>query len=239
MSNRFYSSASIDGSYAVLDGPEAHHLLHVMRLTAGAEVVLFDGSGCEFTARVLRTGRSDVKFEILDRREVDRELPFDFTIGVALPKGDRQRWLIEKSVELGVTRVVPLVVARGVAQPGTTALTRLRRAVIEAAKQCGRNCLAEITEPSGWSEFISMPGNSVPRFVAHPGGEPLSDLANIDVPNRSTVCVAVGPEGGFTDSEVETATNLGWQVAGLGPRILRVETAVVAVAAAVTQIWHT
>src|SRR5205823_14535109 len=86
------------------------------------------------------------ELSIIERREVSRELSFSLTLAVALPKGERQKWLIEKATELGVTRIVPLVTERGVAQPVESALDRLRRGVIEASKQCGRNRLMEIAQ---------------------------------------------------------------------------------------------
>src|SRR5687768_11687842 len=143
MSERFYSSQRITGDRATLDGPEAHHLLHVMRARVGDKVTLFDDSGAEFEATVESLGRSDAAVRILERREVDRDLPARLVVGVALPKGDRQRWLVEKLTELGVTELVPLATERGVAQPTASALDRLRRGVVEAAKQCGRNRLMQ------------------------------------------------------------------------------------------------
>ena len=118
-----------------------------MRATPGTQVTLFDGSGDEFAAAVDRVGRSEVELAILSRESINRELPFALTLGVALPKGDRQKWLVEKAVELGVARIVPLRTQRSVAQPVEQALVRLRRAVIEASKQCGRNRLLQIDPP--------------------------------------------------------------------------------------------
>jgi 16S rRNA (uracil1498-N3)-methyltransferase len=139
------------------------------------------------------------------------------TLAVALPKGDRQKWLVEKAVELGVVRIVPLVTERGVAQPVEQALRRLWRAVIEASKQCGRNRLLEIDEPQSW-----------PLFVERTAGEPRRLLAH---PTATATTAAIGPEGGFTDEEVALAVVAGWQLVDLGPRILRVETAAILLAA--------
>src|SRR5436190_713470 len=147
MSDRFFVSPPIAGDRAVLAGDEARHLAAVMRVQIGDEVVLFDGSGVEFTARVTATRKQAVELAIFERREISRELPFSLTLAVALPKGERQKWLVEKATELGVTRIVPLVTERGVAQPVESALERLRRSVIEASKQCGRNRLMEIAAP--------------------------------------------------------------------------------------------
>ena len=236
MSERFFSSQAITSDRVTLDGAEAHHLLHVMRAAVGERVTLFDDSGAEFSAVVEALGRSDAALRVVERRVVDRELPFPLTVGVALPKGDRQKWLVEKLTELGVTALVPLATERGVAQPTEGALDRLRRAVIEAAKQCGRNRLMQIAEPQTWAEWIGWLGSSeneppaTRRLIAHPGGSLLSQL---DLASMRPTRIAIGPEGGLSDAEVATAIDAGWQAVDLGPRILRVETAAVALAAAI------
>ena len=234
MSDRFFIPYPITADRVTLDGPEAHHLLNVMRAAAGDEITLFDGTGFEFVALVESVRRADAELRIIGRREMDRELPFALVMGVALPKGDRQKWLVEKLTELGVTTLVPLVTERGVAQPTVGAIERLSRSVIEAAKQCGRNRLMQITEPQTWAEFLaaSNPGDreSARRIVAHPGGVP---LAEVDLTRRQPTYLAVGPEGGLSDADVSAAVNTAWQQVSLGSRILRVETAAVALAATV------
>src|SRR5262245_11086107 len=96
MADRYFVDSPITADHVSLEGSEAHHLLHVMRAKLGAEVVLFDGSGAQFHARVEKLSRSSVDLAVLSRTVVDRELPFVLTVGVALPKGDRQKWLVEK-----------------------------------------------------------------------------------------------------------------------------------------------
>ena len=172
MSDRYFVESPVVSDRAVLAGAEAHHLLHVMRAKVGTRVTLFDGSGWEFDAVVERTGRSEVELAIAGRQEIDREAPIAVTLGVALPKGDRQKWLVEKVVELGVARLVPLETERGVAQPVENALERLRRGVIEASKQCGRNRLMEIAGPKTWQEFLAESGDVACRLVAHPLADP-------------------------------------------------------------------
>ena len=115
--DRYFVETPIGKTGAVLAGPEAHHLIHVMRAKPGVRVVLFDGSGAKFAGEVKRVGRAEVELAIHAREEIDRELPIELTLGVACPKGDRQKWLVEKAVELGVTRLVPLATAQSVAQP--------------------------------------------------------------------------------------------------------------------------
>jgi 16S rRNA (uracil1498-N3)-methyltransferase len=173
-------------------------------------------------------GRSEVLVRVLARAHVDRELPRHLTLAVSLPKGDRQRWLVEKATELGVGRIVPLMTARSVAQPVATALARLRRAVIEASKQCGRNRLMEVAEAQKWSDFVRAAPTKAIRWIAH--RSPTVDKPAIARAGEDVV-VAIGPEGGFTDDEVAAALAAGWSQLDLGPRVLRVETAAIAIAA--------
>jgi 16S rRNA (uracil1498-N3)-methyltransferase len=225
MSDRYFAETRIASNRALLVGAEAHHLLHVMRGKVGTRVTLFDGSGWQFDAVVERTGRSEVELAIMNRQEIDREAQIAVTLGVALPKGDRQKWLVEKVVELGVSRLIPLETERGVAQPVENALERLRRSVIESCKQCGRNRLMVISEPKPWREFLDESQDVAHRLVAHPGRGPLT------LPLQgNTATLAVGPEGGFTEEEAAMAEARRWQLIDLGPRILRVETAAVALA---------
>ena len=233
MADRYFLETPPKDGRAVVSGPEAHHLMHVMRARPGDEIVLFDGSGAEFAARVEKTGRSEVQCVVLSRSEIDREAAGQMVVAVALPKGDRQRWLVEKLVELGVSELAPLETERGVAQPVDNALARLRRSVIEASKQCGRNRLMAIAAPRPWRDFATSAAGDSIRLVAHPGGTPCGqvlDRLRASEPHRH-VQFAVGPEGGFTDAEVNLALQAGWQAVDLGKRILRVETAAVFLAA--------
>jgi 16S rRNA (uracil1498-N3)-methyltransferase len=238
MLDRYFVESPILGDQAVLVGAEAHHLLHVMRAKPGARVTLFDGTGWEFDAIVARPTRRDVELTIVSRQAINREATTVLTLGVALPKGDRQKWLVEKAVELGVVRLVPLQTDRGVAQPAKNSLERLRRGVIEASKQCGRNRLMAIAQPKTWHEFLLDGESQMCRLVAHPSRdlnrEPerliLKLAARLPAPPQ-IIAVAVGPEGGFTEEEVEMAVAHDWLVTDLGVRILRVETAAIALAA--------
>jgi 16S rRNA (uracil1498-N3)-methyltransferase len=228
MARRCFSETLIEAASVLLAGAEAHHLLHVLRATPGMRVTLFDGSGCEFDAEVTVCRRAAVELAVLERREVDRELPFELTLGAALPKGDRQRWLVEKAVELGVSRLVPLATERSEKHDPD----KLARYVVEASKQCGRNRLMAIASPAAWSDWLASgdAADQPRRWVAHPGGQPIDvgELAH----SRATF-LAIGPEGGFTETEAEAAVAAGWQIVGLGPRLLRIETAALALASMV------
>jgi 16S rRNA (uracil1498-N3)-methyltransferase len=237
MSDRYFVETPITSDRATLAGPEAHHLIHVMRVKCGSRVVLFDGSGAEFTAVVETVGRSDLKLNILARAEIDRELPLVITLGVALPKGDRQKWLVEKAVELGVAKLTPLKTDRAVAQPVEQALDRLKRAVVEASKQCGRNRLMKIERPQSWNGFVEETAAEPCRLLAHPQGfHHGADPLPLAEPPKN-VFMAIGPEGGFTPDEVAQAVASGWHTIDLGRRILRIETAALLLVARAIQ-WY-
>ena len=229
MSKRFFVDQPITQDAAELTGTEAEHVVKVLRGKVGDLVTLFDGGGAEFPARITAIGRSSVALAVLARYDVSRELATEVTLGVALPKGDRQRWLVEKAVELGVSRLVPLITERGVAEPNEATIGRLRRYVIEAAKQCGRNRLLQVHTPQRLDEFSGRACRVALRLLAHAGPDaaPLAELP-ASGPEHAVDC-AVGPEGGFTDEELAAAD--GWQRVSLGPRILRVETAAITMAA--------
>lgn len=233
MSERFFVDSPITTEQAILRGPEAHHLLHVMRAKVGDEVALFDGSGSEFAARVLHLGKAQVELQVLSSTVVNRESAIELTLAVALPKGDRQRWLVEKAVELGVTRIVPLSTKRSVAEVSASVLDRLRRTVIEASKQCGRNRLMEIGQVQDWRQAVQSLVRQGLRILADPGGKPLGAFwsPSEKFATPPSIVAAIGPEGGFTDEEGNLAQSANWLRVSLGPRILRVETAALAIAA--------
>ncbi len=235
MTDRYFVENPIEGRQARLSGAEAHHLAHVMRAKLGDEVVVFDGSGAEFVARVEHLGRSEVELSVVARHPIDRESCVAITLGVALPKGDRRRWLVAKAVELGVARLVPLKTARSQDRESSDASARLRQAVIEASKQCGRNRLMEIAPPQKLSDYLAA-ASDAPRLLAQPGARSFrSTLDEIAATGArpGAIALAVGPEGGFSPDELGVARDHGWRRVGLGQRILRVETAALALAAAV------
>jgi 16S rRNA (uracil1498-N3)-methyltransferase len=228
MSERFFLASPPQGGRATLVGDEARHLTRVLRARVGDAVRVFDGSGLEWPARVAAIGRDEVELALGEPAAgvvADARL----TLAVALPKGERQKWLVEKLTELGVARLVPLDTERGVAEATPAALERLRRGVIEASKQCGRNTLMEIGAPVTLEVLVAARSPATLGIVAHPGGEALGRIPAATP--AADIIAAVGPEGGFTDAEVAAATAGGFHAVSLGPHVLRVETAAVALAA--------
>ena len=250
MPDRFFSDTPINPTQTrvTLRGDESQHLAVVLRAKAGTEIMVFDGSGAEWPGRVAAVSKSAVEVELGAPRAAE-PVGSTLTLAVALPKGDRQKWLVEKCVELGVSQLVPLLTARGVAQPVDSALARLKRAVIEASKQSGQLRLMEIAPPRAWNEFVREAATeSKPmRCVAQPKRTPetrelladrsLTEQASLWRTPREWLqpatnrIAAIGPEGGFTTAELRAAVEAGWQLLDLGSGILRVETAALTIAA--------
>ncbi|MFN3149608.1 16S rRNA (uracil(1498)-N(3))-methyltransferase [Bremerella sp.] len=231
MSERFFIEHPPTAAEVTFDEAESQHLAKVMRANVGDVVVGFDGRGTEYQIELTSIGKKKVIGAIRSQAEVSREASRQLTLAVALPKGDRQRWLVEKCVELGVARLVPLLTKRGVAQPVEKAIERLRRAVIEACKQCERNRLMKVDQGQSLEEVLAA--RPAASFLMHPSGE---TLHHDSILPAKEVLAIIGPEGGFTDEEVAEAAEHGCQIVSLGPRILRVETAALAMATLVTAV---
>jgi len=226
VAERFYTDAVLGPGDVVLDGPEAHHLAAVRRLRPGDAVVLFNGDGLEYPARVVAVAKRSVALTVEAVASPARELPCRLVAAAPLPKGDRAQVLVEKLTELGATDFVPLRTQRSVVEPRDAKLDKLQRYAVEASKQCGRNRLLRVGPLTAWSDFLADAALPRRRVVAHVGGTPLSAEKHPGPPEE--LLLAVGPEGGLTDDEVTAARQAGFEVVGLGPRVLRVETALIA-----------
>ena len=225
MSDRYYVNSPLAPGAVAIHGAEAHHLATVCRLRPGDAVCLFNGDGHEYPALVRSISRRAATLEVLASAAPARELAIRLQIAAPLPKGDRAQFLLEKLTELGVTSFVPLRTRRSVVHPRETKLERLQRYVIEASKQCGRNVLLRVEPLSDWESYCKQGNLPAARILAHPGGSCRS------LPRGQDLALAVGPEGGFTQEEIDRARQVGWQTIGLGPRTLRVETAALVLAA--------
>jgi 16S rRNA (uracil1498-N3)-methyltransferase len=223
MADRFYISCPLTTGLITLDGPEAHHLATVCRFRPGDRVCLFNGDGHEYAASVVSVARQQVTLDVSSVETPLRESEIRIEVAAPLPKGDRARFLVEKLTELGVSTFVPLRTQRSIVHPRET--KQLQRYVIEASKQCGRAVLLQVQALTDWSDYCGRDDLPAVRIVANPGG------ASDSWRTGPEAALAVGPEGGFTDEEIERARAQGWQVVGLGPRILRIETAAIIMAA--------
>lgn len=228
MSERFFVAAPPDAGRAEACGDEARHLARVLRAKVGDEVRLFAGDGREWPGRIVRIGRDTIEFATGAAIPDPPRTGAALTLAVALPKGERQKWLVEKLTELGVERLVPLETSRGVAEATAAARARLERTVIEACKQCGRNRLLDIAPPCSVADLCAATAAGTAILLTDPQAAPLDAAV---LPRGAEVIGLVGPEGGFTAEEIAAADCAGARRIGLGPHVLRVETAAVALAA--------
>jgi 16S rRNA (uracil1498-N3)-methyltransferase len=218
------------GSRAALAGDEAAHALGARRLQVHDDIGLFDGRGTAARAVVtaIDRRRKTLEAKLTDRRRMPAPRPA-VHLACALPKGDRQHVLLDMATQLGMVRFTPLVCARGVVKPNPSALERLKRICLEACKQSRRFYLPEIDIPLTPRELArtSAPGG---LWIAHPA----ADAATLAPASAHTLTLLIGPEGGFTDEEVQEAIAAGARPFGLGPAILRIETAALAALALAT-----
>jgi len=230
--------AIVTGEIHDLDAATVRHL-HALRLQPGDALILTDGLGTQRQGRLLSmaAGRATVAVDLEDASLRDGESPFDLTLCVALLKREKLEWVIEKGTELGVTTFVLIETERSLGKPGGTRMDRLHRVASAAVEQSQRRNLPRLDGP------VTI-RTALQRFVAPTlrlfCWEQADDTLHVPRLARDSVGGAVamiGPEGGFTREEADTARQLGWRVTSLGPRVLRAETAAIAVAATMQALW--
>ena len=236
---RFYVPQPI-ASDALLALPEnvAHHAAHVLRLRVGDAITLFNGDGGEYRATISAIGKREVTVAVAAHDPVERESPLDVTLVQAVSSGDRMDLTLQKAVELGVRRLVPVESERCVVRlKGERADKRMshwQQVVISACEQCGRNRVPELHALVSLEAWLAAGPGAAQRWVLLPGAEtPLRELPRPAGP----VEILVGPEGGFTDAEAAAAQRAGYRPLRLGPRVLRTETAAPALLAAMQALW--
>jgi 16S rRNA (uracil1498-N3)-methyltransferase len=240
---RFYvDPGTLDADAVKLDGPIAHRLAKVLRLRAGAEITLFDGSGTDARVRLDAVDDRSVAGTVIERAESPAEPRTRVHLYQSITKGERFEWLLEKGTEIGVWRFVPLLAARAVVKTsgeGNRA-DRWHRIVIEAAEQCERGDVPRIDAPIPLDDALaSAPGVLLLPYES--AYETTPDIgtalqAEIDALFAlSEVSIFIGPEGGYEPEEVDRATAAGATIVTMGQRVLRSETAGLVAATLVLQ----
>ncbi len=229
-----YLDAELLPGTAISLPPSAANHLRVLRLRPGDTVRLFNGDGAEYPARVLRLERRDAELQVLNRIAVDRESPLRITLVQGISKGERMDYTIQKAVELGVARVLPVFTERSVVQLAGDRLQKRHEhwqgVIVAACEQSGRNTLPELLSPRPLAAALSALEPHDARLVLAPDGD--LTLKNVGVTSAQPITLLIGPEGGFTAEELEQAERHGFKALRLGPRVLRTETAGVAALAA-------
>ena len=207
-----------------LTGDEAHHLIHVLRLSPGNTVALFDGRGAASSATIITIRKAVVELELGDPLEA-HESPIELTVAVAVPKGDKMSLIVQKLTELGVAAIQPLITDHGEvdADWSQKRLERWGRIALEAAKQSARSRVPRIETPKPFDDIGIIKRNTL---LLRPDVPPLREK-----PPTNQPIIAIGPEGGWSNRELALAEKRSVLERSLGPRTLRTETAAIAATA--------
>lgn len=238
MSHRAFCESLLSDE-VVIDDSEAHHLLHVLRLKPGDTLSLFDGCGSEADATIIRSTRREVFCTISNRKPGVTHNRSGLTVIAAPPKAERLKWMVEKLTEIGVDRLILLQSERTIVTPAESRVEKLRSNVISACKQCRRNELMELSPIQTYSAVLNditsqrLPGQ---HYIAHPSPPAAAPaISPNSIAESHLRLLLIGPEGGFTDAEVQAAIESGSLTIQWPSTILRVETAAVVFAA---QLLH-
>lgn len=250
---RFYappSAFTANCSSVTLTADEARHLRDVLRLQPGDEAYVFDGLGKEFHCRVERSERHAAELKVVAQVEPARpESPFRLTLAVALLKGEKFDLVVQKATELGVVCVIPVVTKHADirlrdASDAAKRVARWQRIALEASKQSGRAVVPEVTGSIDFESLIQTgvhqpgePGDvSQGLMFSERDGQSLIE-ASRSLPKPSSLTAVIGSEGGWADEEITLARASGWTITTMGGRILRAETAAIAIAALLQHLY--
>jgi len=231
--------APSDSGPVKLTGSQAHHALRVLRLKPGDTVFLIDGQGHEWKARITAAARDMVELEIVEARASLKESPLDLTLGLVVLKASPMDLAVQKGTELGLKRLVPLYSSRSAVRlnhsQAEKRLAHWRKIALEALKQCQRGWPVEIKPLAGLKDFLSEASEADLKLMLYEEERKtatprLKELLSRK-PKPKSVWALIGPEGGFTSAEVDLAREAGFEALGLGPRVMRSETAALALMA--------
>lgn len=234
---RIYTEQALQSRASFVLAPEpSRHIARSLRMEVGAALTLFDGRGGEYPAVIDAIDKKHVTVTTGDHDPVEREPPLDIHLSIALSRGDRFDWVIQKATELGVRRITPLHTEHtGVRLKGERLQKKLehwRQVAISACEQCGRNRLPNIDEVTALDQWLPA-GNADLKLVLHHRAQEQTPLPA----SVKAVALLIGPEGGLSASEIESAEAAGFRALTLGPRVLRTETAPLAAITLVQARW--
>ena len=208
-----------------LKGDEAKHLSQVLRIQPGAVVTVFDGLGNHAQARVLSVSKQRVDLMLELAESAPTSLP-DITLVQAIPKGKNMDWIVQKAVELGVSRIQPLVTRHTIVSPGGDKAEKWRRTALEACKQCGQFTIPIIEDPLPFAEWLANRPSADLEVIASLADNPRNFRETLRLlPDLESITLAIGPEGDFSPEEMRAALAAGFVPVTLGDLVLRVETA--------------
>lgn len=217
----------IKNEAATITGPDYRHIVNVLRLRPGSDVILFEEGGVEYVGKITEINRREVKVLIKGSRKPETESRLNITLLQGIPKGDKMDWIVEKSTELGVGTIIPVITERSQIRRSHK-VQRWQRIANESTKQCGRVKAPFILEPMAFISAIKMTDNSGLNIIFYEKSESrLRDEIKKIPQHIDNITLLIGPEGGFSEEEVGLARDVGFIPLGLGPRILRTESAAI------------
>ena len=232
--NRLFIPFSlVAGNKASLEGDQARYLGRVMRMRPGDRIVVFDGSGCEYPAEIIKLDKQRVDIQVGQAINTSRNSPLMIHLIQGVSRGERMDFVVQKTTELGVNRITPVLTERSVVRLDNERAAKRHlhwtRIAQNACEQSGRNFVPQIDEPLALTEWLDQKSDiDAIRILLRPAAEQrLQGLQGVE----SGVLLLIGPEGGLSDMEYEKAKYAGFQAVSMGPRILRTETAALAATA--------
>ncbi len=220
----------------VLAKDAAHYLVNVLRLRIGAELILFNGQGGEYRARLIAIDKKAAKLQILEYHDIERESKLELTLIQAISRPEHMNYTIQKAVELGVTRIVPLISKRSPPIDKNKIHKReqqWQKVIINACEQCGRNRLPILDEVQTLTTYLADKQQLEHCIVLAP--EAKHSISKLEIDKKITILI--GAEGGLTEEEIQDAIEAGYLDVGLGSRILRTETAAITMLALCQGFW--
>ncbi len=225
------------GDQISLAKDKSHHLSHVLRMRSGDAIKLFNNAGYEFESTILELTKKNAKVQIKESVKIDNESPLKITLCLGIARGQHMDYSIQKAVELGVHKIIPVMSefsnVKLLDDRVKNKMTHWNNIIINATEQCGRSRLTQLLEPISFRECVVFEASTT-RFILHPGSQ--KAMPEITVENNELLII-IGPEGGFSDTEVKEAIEKNMVPISLGPRILRAETAVVSAVSNAQQLW--
>lgn len=234
---RIYTLQALhSGASFVLEPGPSRHIARALRMTVGDPLTLFDGSGGEYPATIEAIDKKHVTVTTGALSPVERESALDVSLGIALSRGERFDWVIQKATELGVRSITPLDTERaGVRLKGERLEKKLahwRQIAVSACEQCGRNRLPDIAQMATLDQWVKTGNPELSLVLHHRAGLQPALPATV-----RSVALLVGPEGGLSEAEIDAAKAAGFHAFTLGPRVLRTETAPLAALTLVQGRW--
>ena len=235
MPKYFFDPAQRVGDRITIEGTTAHHLLHVLRMGIGDSATLCDGAATDYAATIETVKKSQVTFALGNPQPCITEPQVQIVLYQSLPKGDKLEIIIQKCVELGVHKIVPVMTAHCVARIKDTAKKSARyQAIAEsAAGQSMRGTVPRVCEAVTFEDAVSQVGKGGLTLVAHEQEQ--NNMLTAALSPAKIINIWIGPEGGFAQEEIAALQNHGAITVSLGPRILRTETAAIAAVAVISQ----